>query len=100
MCGIHNFAQSYKDHQEGKVKIRDPKTSCFLLRQDGYQVLTCSANHFYIYAQSKSTSLNSHWQGHIVTGWRDWKPQKRASGWVADQPLRKEIFPKGGSPCT
>ena len=24
MCGIQNFAQSYKDHQEGKVKIRTP----------------------------------------------------------------------------
>ena len=27
MCGIQNFAQSYKDHQAGKVKIR---TSCHL----------------------------------------------------------------------
>ena len=24
MCGIQNFAQSYKDHQAGKVKIRTP----------------------------------------------------------------------------
>ena len=43
---------------------------------------------------------NSQWQGHIVTGWRDRKPQRRATGWVADHPLRKQMFPKGGSPCT
>ena len=24
MCGIQNFAQSYKDHRKGKVKIRTP----------------------------------------------------------------------------